>query len=806
MKVTWSWLQEWTDLPESPEELAQLLAMRGLPVQSLERGLAYDPGIVVGRVVECEPHPNADRLRLCVVDVGTGTLSIVCGAANVAAGQRVAVAQVGSRLPDGTRLRKTKIRGVDSDGMICSERELGRSEESEGIWVLPGEPAVGVPLASVLPSSDTVLDVEVTSNRTDCMAVIGLAREIASARGAALKPMPPLPADGPDPLPKVVLEDSHDCPRYMARRIQGLRVGPSPEWLRRRLEATGSRSINNLVDVTNYVLRDFGQPIHAFDATKVGGNAIRVRRARPGEKLTLLDGRDVALRASHLVIADASIPMALAGVMGGLASGVTESTTAVILESAQFDPLLTQETARSLGIQSDAAARFAQGVDPEGVAHALDAAARLMAQVAGGTVARERVDQWPGRAEAPAIRLSRRRLTRLLGFDVDADSTTRALRSLGITPAAGWKRRGDDEVAAFRVPSFRKDLGIEEDLVEEVGRAIGYDRIPARLRVGPMAEPQRGSSVTPLSRIVTIACGLGFHEALNTALVGEIPREAREGVADPEIWEIQNPKSRELKHLRLGLLPGLVQAAARNLHHGSREVRLVEVGKVFRATPPPIGSERFEAALLLAGAPDEWGRPGSEADRYLDVKGAAEALLEALGIDSCRTDPYHEACWKRGTGASITRSGEPLGHLGEVAPSLATALGLERPAWAAVLDVAAIGKAVPRVRAYEAIPRYPVSKRDLAIVVSRDTRHASVEELIRAEGGKLLTQVRLFDVFEGGSIGSGKKSMAYALEFQAPDRTLSDPEVDVVLQAIVRALSAKLGAAQRGGSPVGLTS
>ncbi len=801
MKITWKWLEDWVELPERPEELPRLLAMRGLPVQSMERGASFDPGIVVGHVLEVARHPDADRLSLCTVDIGSARLSIVCGAPNVAAGQRVAVAQVGSRLPDGTKLRKTKIRGVESEGMICSERELGLSEESQGIWVLPGDPPVGAPLSSVFGSSDPVIDVEITANRTDCMCIIGLAREVGSARGKVLKPAPPLRADGPGPLPKVSIESAVDCPRYMARVVTEVKIRPSPEWLRRRLEAAGFRSINNVVDATNYVLHEFGQPIHAFDAAKVGGSAIRVRRARPGERLTLLDGRDVALDSSHLVIADSKIPMALAGVMGGLRSGVTDATTSVILESAQFDPGLTRETSRSLKIPSDAARRFAQGVDPVGVEAALDATARLLGDVAGGKVAADRVDLWPGRADRSQVVLSLGRLGRLLGLAVGKDMAIQALHTLGIEAAGPWKKRDGEEVASFRIPSHRLDLEIEEDLIEEVGRVIGYDAIPGRLRVVSTSyQPERG--LTPFNnRIADIARGLGFHEALNPVLVGEIPSEARHGLADADVWEIQNPKSRELKHLRVGLLPGLVVAAGRNLHHGVREVRLAEVGKVFRATPPPLGTERHEAALILAGQPDEWDRPGAEQDRYLELKGVVEGLIEALGIDSSRTDAYHEPCWRLGTGASIRASNRLLGHLGEVASPLAAALGLDRPAWAAVLDVAALSEAGSRNRGYRPIPRYPASKRDLAVAVPADVTHADLVDAIRSAGGPELAEVRLFDVFEGGPIGAGKKSMAYALEFQSSERTLSDREVDALMNTIIRALQSKFGAALRGAAP-----
>ena len=803
MKVTWSWLSDWVELPAEPEELAGILASRGFPVQSLERGTSFDPEIVVGHVLEVSQHPNADRLRLCVVDIGSGTLSVVCGAPNVAAGQRIALAKVGSKLPDGTKLRKSKIRGVESEGMICSERELGLSDESQGIWVLPGEPRIGVPLADVVGGSDSILDVEVTSNRTDCDAVIGLAREIASARRKPLREAPALQAKGDGALPRVSIEDPRDCPRYMARVVRGVKVGPSPEWLRRRLEAAGFRSISNVVDATNYVLREYGQPIHAFDASKIGGFEIRVRRARAGERLTLLDGRDMALTPAHLVIADASKAMALAGVMGGIDSGVTDTTTDVVLESAQFDAKLTQETARSLGIASDAAARFAQGVDPDGVSRALDAVARLLTETAGGTVLTATADQWPGRAEPGTVALRHRKLTSLLGMEIAPDAASEALATLEIRAASPWSVRNGDNVATFRVPSFRKDLLIEEDLIEEVGRVVGYDAIPLRVRAMPV--PPRSPEAPPervADRIVEVALGLGFHEALSTVLVGEIPPEAREGVPDEEIWELQNPMSRELKHLRVGLLPGLITSAVRNLHQGVRDVRLVEAGKVFRAAPPPIGSERHEAAFLLAGIPDEWDRPGSDQDRFLELKGALEALLEALGIDSCGTTTYHGSHWKHGTGARILASGVPVAELGEIAPSLAERLGLDRPAWAAVLDVASIGTAAPGVRKYTDIPRFPASKRDLAVVVPREAHHGELERVIREAGGSFLADVRLFDVFEGRAIGEGKKSMAYALEFRSPDRTLSDRDVDGAVEAIVRALTTKFGAALR-GTPAG---
>jgi len=796
MKVTWGWLADWVDLPPTPEALAHALAMRGFPVASIEQRITLDPAIIVGRVLEVSPHPNADRLRLCVVDVGSAKLSIVCGASNVAGGQSVAVAQIGARLPDGTKLRKTKIRGVESEGMICSERELGLSQEAEGIWVLPDSPPLGSPVQELLGAGDAILDVEITSNRTDCMAVRGLAREIASIGRRALKPVPALRASGKAAVPRVTIEDS-GCRRYMARVVENVRIAASPDWLRQRLEATGFRSINNVVDVTNYVLRTHGQPIHAFDASKVGGKEIVVRRARAGEGLTLLDGRNVALSPDVLVIADGSRPMALAGIMGGLDSGVTDQTSTVVLESAEFSPELTKAAARKLGLDTDASQRFIQGVDPEGVALALDETARLLAEVASGVVSRAVVDLWPGKEPPTRVRLRRGRLIRLLGMDVDRAAITNGLMSLEIRQTKPW--HGEDESAEFGAPSFRKDLGIEEDLIEEVARVQGYDLIPSLVRSRGIVGLPEVQGPHLVRRMVQVLCGFGFDELLTNALVGEVPAEVLPPGGTAELWEIQNPKSRELKHLRPSLLPGLLQVAARNLRHGATEVRLVEAGKIFQASPPPLGSERREIGLLLVGTPDPWIQPRADQDRYLELKGVVEACLEALGIDSRKSAPYHETCWASGSGAAIESGRKRLARLGQVAPKLAAAAGLERPAWAAVLDFTAIADAVPSRRRFQPLPKYPAVKRDLAILVDRAASHGEVEETIRRSGGRLLESVKLFDVFEGEQLGSDKKSLAYALEFRSPDRTLQDREVDEAVQDIVRALGSAVGATLRGG-------
>jgi phenylalanyl-tRNA synthetase beta chain len=439
-------------------------------------------------------------------------------------------------------------------------------------------------------------------------------------------------------------------------------------------------------------------------------------------------------------------------------------------------------------------------VDPAGVASALDETARLLAEVAGGTIVAERMDLWPGKEPPKTIPLRRQRLNALLGVILERDVITKSLAGLGIREARGWSGAGAEEAAVYEAPSHRKDLEIEVDLIEEVARVVGYDRVPSQVRIHGAPSTGAGSMAEFLSELTTIGCGLGFDETINTALVGAVPPEVLPQRGEADLWELQNPMSRELKHLRPSLLPGIIQSAARNLRHGAVGVRLVEVGKVFVSSPSPLGNEWWEAALLLAGTPDPWTQRGADSDRYLELKGAVDALLEALGIDSRKTGSYHELCWTQGSGAFVEASGRRLGRLGQVSAALAAAAGLDRPAWAAVLDVAAIQSVRPTRRRFVPLPKYPASKRDLAVVVGREVSQAHVEEVIRKSGGSLLHHVGLFDVYEGEQLGPGERSLAYALEFRSADRTLHDREVDEALQSIVRALGATLGVTLRGGA------
>jgi phenylalanyl-tRNA synthetase beta chain len=485
--------------------------------------------------------------------------------------------------------------------------------------------------------------------------------------------------------------------------------------------------------------------------------------------------------------------------MGGVASGVTDGTTSVVLESAEFGPGLTRESARGLGIETDASLRFVQGVDPEGVPIALDDVARILSETAGGEVVREVLDRWPGRKAPPRITLRLARARALLGIDVAPARAGSALAGLGIRQVDPWTGEGISATAAFEVPSHRRDLELEVDLIEEVARVVGYDTIPSRLDRVSIGTSPIGATGAIVNDILAIACGIGFDEIVNTALIGALPDAWMPAEGPGALWEVRNPKSKELRHLRPSLLPGLLAAAGRNLRHGAGEVRLVEAGKIFSALPPPLGSERIELALILGGAPDSWSHPGADADRFLELKGSAESLLGSLGIDSPRTRPYHEPCWAPGTGIRLEHDEVALGRLGEVAGEIRALLQIDRRLWAAAFDLAAVERAIPARRQYRAIHRFPPSKRDLALVVGQEVAYASLVEAIGLAGGSLLHQVRLFDVFEGPQVGVGKKSLAFALEFRSADRTLSDGEVDETVERIVKDLAARFGASRRGG-------
>jgi phenylalanyl-tRNA synthetase beta chain len=808
MKVPLGWLAEWIDLPASVEELVDRLTAAGLEVEEILRTGPDLSGVIVGHVLERRAHPDADRLSLCRVDVGgEEPLEIVCGAPNVAAGQKVAVASVGAELPGGLRIKKSKIRGVTSHGMICSAAELGLGEEppaqgpgAGGILVLDAEAPVGAPLASVLPAGETVLDVEITPNRGDWVSLLGMAREVRASFGGTLRLPDTAPPETGAPAAGAVtiaVEDRGGCARYAGRVVRRVRVGPSPDWLARRLEAAGFRTVNNVVDITNLVMLEFGQPLHAFDLARLRGRSVRVRAAEAGEKLRTLDGHLRELARGDLVIADAEGAVAVAGVMGGADSEVSEATREILLESAYFDPARVRRTAKRLGLASDASYRFERGVDPDGQVRAVDRAARLIAELAGGEVARGVVEVL-GDPLPPAdpIRLSPARVNRLLGTTLAPGEIAALLARVEVAAEA----TGDGALSC-RPPRYRPDLRIAEDLVEEVARIHGYDAIPSTLPVGVLAgvtlPPRRETREAVRSALV----GAGFTEVMTFPFVGGGDAEAlRLPQHDPRRRAVRllNPIQSEKPWLRTQLVSSLLRTARANRTRQVDEIRAFELARVFRAgAPGALPDEPIEAVALLARGVEKslWGEPRPPV--FFEAKGAAERLLAELGVRARFQGGEVEPFLHPGAAGEFRLGKQRVLALGELHPECARDFELEGPLALLIADVDALdraGRATPR---YREVSRFPAVQRDLALLLSRDVAAGEVAEAIRDAGGDSLQRVRIFDRFAGKGVPEGKVSVAYRLVFQRTDRTLTEPEVSQATERVLATLTRRFGAELR---------
>ncbi|MCX8007425.1 MAG: phenylalanine--tRNA ligase subunit beta [Coriobacteriia bacterium] len=810
MRVSLKWLKEFVDVDVPVEELVERLDMTGTKVEQVVRTGQALHGVVIGRVLRKEQHPNADKLSYCQVDVGTAEpLRIVCGATNFSEGDKVPVALVGATLPSGLTIKRAKLRGLESEGMMCSASELGVGSDASGLLVLPDDAPVGAPYAEYAGLGDTILELEVTPNRPDCLSMFGVAREVGAVLGRdvrypewSLKPH----GESVDSQVAVEIEDPDLCPRYTARLIRGVRIGPSPDWLAERIVAAGARPINNVVDVTNYVLFELGQPLHAFDLNALarcdGLTRIVVRRAQPGERLTTLDGVQRELSEDMLVIADGSGPVALAGVMGGEDTEVSERTVDVLLESASFDRACISRTSRALGLISESSLRFERGVDPELAAVASERAAALIAELGGGEVAPGIVNVYPRPAKARRITLRCPRMNAFLGTSIASDEAGSILRRLGIVS----EPLGDDLVCT--VPTFRPDLEREVDLYEEVVRIWGMERVPSTLpggreRVGGLDRAQR------LERrigVVLRACGLNEH----IGLAFEDPRRVAACGFDlgegEELVELLNPMSSEQSHLRVSTLPGLLDAVSRNQRHGVSDIHLYEIGRVFRtAAGRKLPKERVVLGAVLSGAWDrqQWYERPRQLD-FFDAKGVLETLLDDLGVSPWRLEEAQHRWLQPGRSADVVARGEVIGWLGEVAPDLLAAFEVDGAVAAFELDVRSLARAAVGTRRYEEIPRHPAVKLDVAFVVPREVSAEQVATAIRSFGKPLLSEVRLFDVYadpDGAPerrLPEGTKSLAFSLEYRAPDRTLSEDEVRGVHERLVQRVCEKVGATLRG--------
>lgn len=799
MKISSNWLKEHIDLGLTVPELSAALLKLGFEIAGVEHHGPTFTGVVVGKVLAKDKHPNADKLAVCVVDDGSQKWNVVCGAPNVAAGQTIAFARIGAVLPGNFKIEGRKLRGVDSQGMICSRAELGLPKDVDGIWVMGEGPALGTDVGSLLGPADDVLEVEITSNRPDCLSHRGLARELAAALNKPLKPLSFSVAETLSKSVSVSVEDAAACPFYGARLIEGVKVGDSPAWLKARLEAIGLRPINSVVDITNFVLHDVGQPLHAFDADKLSGGKIIVRRSKAGEKFLALDHKEYALPEGLLVIADAERPVALAGVMGGELSSVTAATTRVVLEGAYFAPAEVRRSSQKTRLRSDSSYRFERGADPEAARSAASRAAALILQLAGGAAAKP-VEAAAPVAKAAPIKASSARINAILGSEFGADEIVDALKRI----AAEFS--GDAASFTFTAPSWRRDLATANDLAEEVGRFLGYDRIPYRL--SPLSP--KAATTTPAAsaarRMRVRLASLGFSEAYNYDMLSEKAFAAAR--LSPEAQpRVDNPLSEDWALLRSSLLPGLLKNASHNLSRGADAVRLFEVGKAYSQKDGAVTEQWRVSGLLLGPVLDaRWQAARAPRAGFPDAKAAVEALLAGLGTvtwakpgDAAAGRWLCDPLFHPANSLRALLDGKPVASVGWLHPRVARAFDLDREGavlFEANLETIA-AKPAPVTKFREFSP-LPVSRRDLALVVDMTTAYGKIEDAVRSCAISELQDLSLFDVYEGKNLPEGKKSLAIRLTFGRSDRTLLDSEVAAFVAKIVAALTEKAGAVLRG--------
>ncbi len=812
MKFTLSWLNTFVSVDGlAPDDLAEKLTMLGLEVEAvtpLYQGLEQ---IVVARIVSVAKHPNADRLSLCQVDNGTETLPIVCGAPNAREGLVTALAQPGVRLPDGMKIKKAKVRGEVSMGMLCSARELGLSEDHSGIMELDADLAPGTPLTEALQLADTMIEVDLTPNRPDCASVLGIAREVAGFTG---RPLHPPVEDAPELTGSdsfsVDIEEPGLCPRYAARKLTNVQIGPSPWWMQRQLLAVGMRPINNIVDITNFVMLEYGQPLHAFDFARLAGGKIVVRCPREDEKnFVTLDGTERELTPETLMICDAERPVAVAGVMGGLDSEVTDATTEVLLESACFDPVSIRRTARRLNLPSEASYRFERGVDPNVTLKAMERAVQLMVELAGAEVEPGGIDLYPGRRDPVVLQLNPERVRSLLGVSLSREEMADHLRAIQFKVTDSGT--GPLEV---EVPSFRPDVEREVDLVEEIARLVGYNEIPTTMPFiqmeFPAVDPQRQTR----KEVCAVCTGQGFYEAINYSFIDEkhldrlqIPENDRRR----SLTRLLNPLTEEQAVMRTTLLPGLLENTCRNINYQQTDLRLFEVGKVFFQEEQGVQPiEEYQLCAVCTGR----RYPGASSIHFgelqcdlLDMKGLLESLVESLRLQGTdgplafvpaagQEQPYVIP----GTGLLVVDGEQEIARIGQLKNEVLQAMGIKQPVFFLEADLERI-TALPRAgKQFTTIPRYPMVKRDIALLVPESVQAGKLLDAIRHFKDSRIESADIFDVYSGKPIEEGMKSVALSVTYRSAKKTLDDSTVDKIHQKIVQSLMTEFGGRYREGT------
>lgn len=808
MQVSIKWLKDYIDFNETPEELAEMLTMAGVPVENVNDMGAGIEKVITGKIVNIDKHPDADRLCICTIDVGAEeTIIIVTGASNVRVGQVVPVAMVGAKLPNGTKISKGKLRGVASFGMLCSANELQldlstlAEEQKQGIYILPTDTPIGADIKEIIGLNDIILEFELTANRADCFSVMGLIREIAVLTGNT--PKKPIinvreeAGEKASSLVSIKIEAPELCSRYTTRVLKNVKIGPSPEWIKERIEGAGIRSINNVVDVTNFVMVELGQPLHAYDYNTLSGHTLIARKANPGETITTLDEVKHKLTPEMLVVADSVQAAGIAGVMGGLVTEVTENTKTVVLEAASFNGVSIRRTSRACGLHSEASGRFERGIDAVNSIKALDRAAQLLEEMGACTVCEGIVDAYPGFEIASIVTFTVDQINRRLGTKIDKMTMVNILKRLE------FEVNADKEEIVVTVPSWRNDVRFMEDISEEISRIYGFNNIASTFPDGSMMQGGQSEKQSFLDEVRHSLSAVGLNEIVSFSFTHpqtfdkmNVPADSELRVAVP----IMNPITDEFPLLRTTVVSSVLETVARNLSRKNDDIRIFEIGSVFTPKTLPMTDLPIEKVLISGAISGKrnvasWNQDKEMVDFY-DAKGIVEVLFAKLGVTKYTVEAGEHYAMHPGKTSVFRKGKEIIAYVGEVHPEVQTNMDISKKTYIFEMDAETLMKYAALTCSYQSLPKYPAISRDLAMLVSTDTTASEVEKAIVKSAGAFLKGIHLFDVYTGEQVAEGKKSLAFSIQFQSADKTLTDEEIDKSYNAILvqleKAFEAKL--------------
>ncbi len=794
MRVPIRWLKDFVDFSYSVQELAERLTMVGLEVEEILTPFSYLKDVFIGQIKEIAPHPNADKLRICRVSLGQSEIKVVCGAPNIKEGMFVPLALEGCELPSGIKVKKARIREIESPGMLCSQKELGLGEDHSGIWSLSSELPLGMPLNKALGLDDVVLEVSITPNRGDCLSILGIAREVAALTGGGIR-LPQVEIseiDGDIKQEfKVAIEAPDHCYRYIGRLIKDITIVPSPWWMQARLLLSGLRPINNVVDITNYVMLEYGQPLHAFDAEKIAQKHVIVRLARQGEEICTLDGKRHKLSQDDLLICDAKTPIALAGIMGGYESEITPQTKDVFLESAYFNPITIRKTAKRLGISTESSYRFEREVDPEGTYNAVQRATHLIQTLAQGKVVSGMIDNYPRPYCPKKIALRLPRINQILGVKLEKEVVKGILSNLQI------EIREREDTLEVTPPSYRHDLEREIDFIEEIARIYGYDKIEPSFPLVPLKGKQVPSHQKWREQIKDFMVGLGWHEIITYAFIDPKSLDKLllpQGHEMRRVVRLLNPLTADRSVMRSSLIPGLLDACVYNQHQQINHLRLFELGKVFLDRGEELPEERYKIGGILSGYhydPSWHFNPLGAAD-FFDVKGHLEGLFRLIGIRNFSCVPCNDIPYLNPTKAAYILQGNlKIGYVGELQAEVQAHWDLKSPAYVFELDITELLRCIPKQRQFESLPKFPFTFRDASFIVPLRCTAQAIKDFVSSLKVPFLEELEVIDVYQGNEVPEGTRSLTYRFIYRAPDRTLKDKEVEKIHRNIVNKIVKK---------------